>query len=108
MSSKSIRIKFFSYDHKILDKVVKSVIMTIYKSGIKVLGPISMPTSLSKYVVNNSHHIYKRSKFTMERSTHCRLIIIENPTTELISILNEMTIDQMVYTSIRESKKLKA
>lgn len=104
----SIRIKFSSYDHKILDRAVKSVILTINKSGCKIRGAIVLPTKLQRYVVNNSHHIYKRSKFIMKRTTHSRLIIIDKPTPELMSVLNEIKIDEMISTTMRESKPLAA
>lgn len=98
--SKSINIKFSSFDHRKLDESVKKVILTINKSGAQVKGAIPLPTSLNRYIVNNSHHLYNTSKFTMYRATHARLIIINNPTAELMSILNEVKIDEMISTSL--------
>ncbi len=98
--SKSIRIKFMSYDHKVLDKFVREIIRTINKSGVAVIGAIPLPTVLDRYVVNNSHHIFKKSKFIMHRATHSRLIVIENPTSELMSILNDVPADPMVHNKL--------
>ncbi|WOX79275.1 30S ribosomal protein S10 [Candidatus Shikimatogenerans bostrichidophilus] len=50
-----MRIKLKSYDYILLDKTIKKIIKSIYKTGVKIKGPIPLPTKVLKKNLN--YHI---------------------------------------------------
>lgn len=73
-----LKIKLFSYDHRLLDQSVRKIIKSSIESGAKVKGPIPLPTKKEIFTFQRSPHVNKPSMEQFERRTHQRLIILVN------------------------------
>lgn len=86
--ARRIRIKLKSFDHRILDKSVEEIVKAVMRTGAKVVGPVPLPTKISRWTVLRSPHIDKKSREQFEIRTHKRLIEIVDPTPDTIDALN--------------------
>lgn len=86
-----IRIKVRAYDHKVIDKAAKLIVETVERYGVKVNGPVPLPTEIKKYTVNRSTFVHKKSREQYEMRIHKRLIDIINPTAKVIDALMNLT-----------------
>ncbi len=86
-----IRIKVKSYDHRIIDEALKTIIEAVERSGAKVIGPVFLPTEKKRYTVLRSSFVHKDSREQFETRIHKRLIDIVDfspKTTEILTSLN--------------------
>lgn len=88
MQNKDIRIKMKSFDYRLLDKEVKSLVDKIRRTGGNVRGPIPLPTRKERFTVLISPHVNKDARDQYEIRTHKRLLYIINPTEKTADILN--------------------
>ena len=86
-----IRIRLKAYDHKLLDQSVADIIDTVRSTGARIVGPVPLPTQISRYTVLRGPHIDKKSREQFEVRTHKRLIDIVEPTAQTLDAL--MTLD---------------
>ena len=84
METSKIRIRLKAYDHKLLDISTTEIVDTAQITGAKVLGPIPLPTRISRITVLRSPHIDKKSREQFEIRTHKRLIDIIDPTQQTV------------------------
>lgn len=96
-----IRIKLKSFDSRIIDKSAKQIIDSIERYGVKVVGPVPLPTEISKFTVNRSPFIDKNSREQFEMRVHKRLIDIPNPTQKIIDSLMNLTLPAGVDIEIK-------
>jgi small subunit ribosomal protein S10 len=96
-----IRIKLKSYDHRILDKSVMNIVNTAKETGAKVVGPIPLPTKISRWTVLRSPHIDKNSREQFEIRIHKRLIEILEPTQQTIDALMQLELPAGVEVEIK-------
>jgi len=96
-----IRIKLKSFDHRILDKSVVSIVNTAKETGAKVVGPIPLPTKISRWTVLRSPHIDKNSREQFEIRIHKRLIEILEPTQQTIDALMQLELPAGVEVEIK-------
>jgi len=96
-----IRIKLKSFDHRILDKSVISIVNTAKETGAKVIGPIPLPTKISRWTVLRSPHIDKNSREQFEIRVHKRLIEILEPTQQTIDALMQLELPAGVEVEIK-------
>ncbi len=88
-----IRIKLKSYDHRLLDKWVKEIIEKVEKQpGVKICGPIPLPTKRELYTVLRSPHVNKKSREQFEMKIHKRLIDIIDPTARTVDELSKLSL----------------
>jgi small subunit ribosomal protein S10 len=73
----SIELKLKAFEPRILDKSVKEIVDTISRIGARYKGPIPMPRRISKFIVNRSPHVDKKSREQFEIRNHVRFLIIE-------------------------------
>lgn len=99
--SPKIRIKLKSYDHRILDKSVMEIVNTARETGAKVVGPIPLPTKISRWTVLRSPHIDKNSREQFEIRLHKRLIEILEPTQQTIDALMQLELPAGVEVEIK-------
>lgn len=88
---KKIRIKLKAYDHRLIDKSTQEIVETTAKTNAKIVGPVPLPTKISRFTVLRSPHVDKKSREQFEMRVHMRLIDILYPTTATIESL--MTLD---------------
>ena len=96
-----IRIRLKAYDHKLLDQSALDIVDTANKTGAKVVGPIPLPTRISKYCVLRSPHIDKKSREQFEIRTHKRLLDILEPTQQTVDSLMKLDLSPGVDVEIK-------
>lgn len=101
LSSPKIRIKLKSYDHRVLDRSVIQILNTAKETGAKVVGPIPLPTKISRWTVLRSPHIDKNSREQFEIREHKRLLEIYEPTQQTIDALMQLELPAGVEVEIK-------
>ncbi len=96
-----LRIKLRAYDSKIIDNSARQIVETALRYGVKVLGPIPLPTEIKKYTVNRSSFIHKDSREQFEMRIHKRLIDILNPNQNVIDALTSLTLPAGVDIEVK-------
>lgn len=100
--SNKIRLVFKSFDHKQLDRAVKSIVNSVVMTGVKVCGPIPMPTKIERFTVNRSPHVNKKSREQFEIRTQCRLIDIEDATPQTVEVLTKLDLPAGVEVQFKQ------
>ncbi len=101
MAAQKIRIKLKAYDHKVLDKSVEEIVKAAVRTGAKVVGPIPLPTKISRWTVLRSPHINKKSREQFEIRVHKRLIELIDPTPDTIDALMQLDLAAGVDVEIK-------
>ena len=96
-----IRIRLKAFDSRIIDKSAKQIIETLEKLDIQVIGPVPLPTEISKFTVNRSTFVHKDSREQFEMRVHKRLIEISNPTSKVIDALMNLSLPAGVDIEIK-------
>jgi len=95
-----IKIKLIAYDHTVIDQSVAQIVNTAVRTGAGVVGPIPLPTVISRFTVNRSPHVDKKSREQYEKRTCRRLINIVNPTPQTVTALMKLDISSGVSVEI--------
>lgn len=103
MNSQKIRIKLRAFDHRLLDQSVAEIVDTAKKTGAKVVGPIPLPTKISRYTVLRSPHVDKKSREQFEIRVHMRLMDILHPTPQTIDALMKLELAAGVDVEVKLS-----
>ncbi|MBU2551576.1 MAG: 30S ribosomal protein S10 [Proteobacteria bacterium] len=101
MNSQKIRIKLRAYDHKLLDQSAQEIVDTARRTGARVVGPVPMPTNISRYCVLRSPHVDKKSREQFEVRTHKRLLDILDPTQQTVDALMKLDLSAGVDVEIK-------
>lgn len=96
-----LKIKLRSYDHKVLDSCARQIVETALRYGARVAGPIPLPTEISKYTVNRSSFVHKDSREQFEVRIHKRIIMVINPTPQVIDALTNLNLPAGVDIEIK-------
>ena len=96
-----IRIRLKAYDHKLLDQSVSDIIDTVRTTGARIVGPVPLPTNISRYTVLRGPHIDKKSREQFEVRTHKRLIDIVEPTAQTLDSLMNLDLAAGVDVEIK-------
>jgi small subunit ribosomal protein S10 len=97
-----IRIKLRAYDHRLLDQSTQEIVSAAQRTGAGINGPIPLPTAISKYTVNRSPHVDKKSREQFEVRTHKRLLDIINPTAQTVDALMKLDLPAGVDVEIKQ------
>ncbi len=100
-SKPRIRIKIKAYDHKVIDQSAQLIIKTVLRGGVEVIGPVPLPTEISKYTLMRSPFVHKDSREQYEMRIHKRLIDIINPTPKIIDALTNLDLPAGVDIEIK-------
>ena len=98
MQQQRVRIRLQAYDHRVLDQAVGGIIDTARGTGAQVVGPIPLPT---RFTVNRSPNVDKKSMDQFEMRTHKRLLDIVNPTAKTIDELKKLNLPAGVDITIK-------
>jgi small subunit ribosomal protein S10 len=101
ITNTKIRIRLKAYDYKLLDRSASDIVDTATKTGAKVVGPIPLPTRISKYTVLRSPHVDKKSREQFEIRTHKRLMDIMEPTQQTVDALMKLDLSPGVDVEIK-------
>lgn len=95
-----LKIKLFSYDHRLLDDTVRKIIKSSKESGASVKGPVPLPTKKEIFTICRSPHVNKSSREQFERRTHKRLLILSNTNEKTRENLKNLIIPSSVELQI--------
>ncbi|WP_022935346.1 30S ribosomal protein S10 [Mesomycoplasma moatsii] len=82
-----VNIKLSAYESQLVDQAAIKVIQAIKSIGAKYSGPVPLPTKYEEFTILRSVHINKKSREQFERRTHKRLIVLKDPSKELMEKL---------------------
>ena len=100
-TEKKIRISMEAFEHKILDEAVKKIVNVLKDSGVKVAGPLPLPTKIDKITVNRSTFVNKDAREQFEIRRHKRIIDIVEPTSQTMEMLQDLSIPNGVGIEIK-------
>ncbi len=96
-----VRIKIRAYDHKIIDQATRTIIETAERTGVKVIGPVPLPTEKKKWTVNRSTFVHKNAREQFEMRVHKRVVDILDPNTKTIDALTSLNLPAGVDVEIK-------
>jgi small subunit ribosomal protein S10 len=96
-----LRLKLRSYDSKVMDKSCHQIVEMADRSGVKIIGPVPMPTEFHRYTVNRSTFVHKNAREQFEMRFHKRLIEVLNPNQKFMDFLRELTLPTGVDIEVR-------
>lgn len=101
MKKQRIRLTLRSYDHRLLDKAVKQIVLTAKRTGSQLMGPVPMPNKRRCFTVLRSPHIDKKSREQFELTTHRRILDIVSPSDKTMDALMKLNISSGVDVEIK-------
>jgi small subunit ribosomal protein S10 len=101
MNNQKIRIRLRAYDYMMLDHSTSEIVNTAKRTGAQVRGPVPLPRKISRFTVNRSPHIDKKSREQFEIRTHKRLIDIIEPTPQTVDALMKLDLPAGVDVEIK-------
>lgn len=100
MNKQKIRLKLKAFDHRLLDKCTRDIVMAVKKTGAIVKGPMPLPLRRSVFTVNRSPHVDKKSREQFEIRKHSRLLII-SPSPDTVDALMRLDLASGVEVDIK-------
>jgi small subunit ribosomal protein S10 len=101
MKKQKIRLMLRSYDHQLLDKAVRQIVLTVKRTGSQIMGPVPLPNKKRCFTVLRSPHIDKKSREQFEITTHRRLLDIVSPSDQTMDALMKLNISSGVDVEIK-------
>jgi len=101
MKKQRIRLRLRSYDHRLLDRAVKQIALTVKRTGAQLMGPVPLPNKRRCFTVLRSPHIDKKSREQFELTTHKRILDIVSPSDKTMDALMKLSISSGVDVEIR-------
>lgn len=101
MKKPKIRLALKSYDHQLLDKAVKQIVLTTRRTGAQIVGPVPMPNKNRCFTVLRSPHVDKKSRDQFELTTHRRVLDIVSPSDQTMDALMKLNISSGVDVEIK-------
>ena len=98
--NQKIRIRLKGYDSSLVDQSVSQIINKAKGTGAKIVGPVPMPTGITRYTVLRSANNDKKSREQFEIRTHRRLIDLLQPKQQTIEGLMKLDLPAGVYVEI--------
>jgi len=96
-----LRLRVRGYDHALVDQSAKQIIDTALRFEATVVGPIPLPTDISRFTVNRSTFVDKNAREQFEMRTHKRLIDILNPNPKIVDALTNLSLPSGVAIDVR-------
>ncbi len=100
-----IYITIKAFDCLLLERCVKKFIDELKRSGAKLSGPVALPRKDSKFIVNRSPHVDKKSREQFEIRVSKRLIIIHDPTPTMMQMLTGLSFSAGVEVELKVKTK---
>jgi len=101
MKKSKIRLTLKSYDHQLLDKAVKQIVLTAKRTGAQIVGPVPMPNRKNCFTVLRSPHVDKKSREQFDLTTHRRILDIVAPSDQTMDALMKLNISSGVDVEIK-------
>src|ERR1700740_1705986 len=100
MKKQCIRLILQSYDHWLLDKAVKQIVLTAKRTGAQLMGPVPLPNKKRCFTVLRSPHVDKKSREQFGLTTHKRILDII-PSDKTMDSLMKLNISSGVDVEIK-------
>ena len=101
MKKQCIRLKLQSYDHRLLDKAVKQIVLTAKRTGAQLMGPVPLPNKRRCFTVLRSPHVDKKSREQFDLTTHKRILDIVSPSEKTMNDLMKLNLSSGVDVEIK-------
>lgn len=101
MKKQKIRLTLKSYDHQLLDKAVKQIVLTAKRTGSQIMGPVPLPNHSRCFTVLRSPHVDKKSREQFVLRIHKRILDIVSPSEQTMDALMKLNISSGVDVEIR-------
>ena len=101
MKKPKIRLKLSSYDHRLLDKAVKQIVMAAKKTGAQLMGPVPLPNRGQVFTVLTSPHVDKKAREQFDLIKHHRLLEIFSPSEKTMDELMKLNLSSSVEVQIK-------
>jgi small subunit ribosomal protein S10 len=101
MKKQSIRLKLQSFDHRLLDKAVKQIVLTAKRTGAQLMGPVPLPNKRRVFTVLRSPHIDKKARDQFQITAHKRILDIVSPSDKTMDALMKLSISSGVDVEIK-------
>jgi small subunit ribosomal protein S10 len=101
MKKQRIRLTLKSYDHQLLDKAVKQIVLTVRRTGSQIMGPVPLPNKRRCFTVLRSPHVDKKSREQFELTSHRRILDIVQPSDQTMDALMKLNISSGVDVEIK-------
>lgn len=88
--NQKIRIRLKGYDPALVDQSVSQIVSKAKGTGVRISGPVPMPTIINKYTVLRSPHVDKKSREQFEIRVHRRLIDLLEPKQQTVDALMKL------------------
>ncbi|MCO4783583.1 MAG: 30S ribosomal protein S10 [Candidatus Cloacimonetes bacterium] len=98
---RKIRIYLKTFDHRVLDQSAKDIIDAAKRTGAKVVGPIPLPTKISRVTVLRSVFVNKDSREQFETRVHKRMIYVTDPSSMTVEALMHLDLPSGVKIEIK-------
>ena len=83
-----IRVVLQSFDHRLLEASVASIMKYIKRTGVSISGPVPLPSHKRKWTVLKAPTRFKEARDQYQIVVYKRLIDILSPNAKTISTLN--------------------
>ncbi len=100
-ATQKIRIILKAFDHRILDLWAGQIVESAERTGAQVAGPVPLPTTIKRFCVIRSPHVFKDSREHFELRTHNRLIDILEPSPKTIDSLTRLNVPAGVHITMK-------
>lgn len=101
MKKQKIRLTLKSYDHQLLDKAVKQIVLTAKRTGSQIMGPVPLPNTVRGFTVLRSPHVDKKSREQFVLKIHRRIVDIVSPSDQTMTALMNLNISSGVDVEIK-------
>lgn len=101
MKKQKIRLTLRSFDHQLLDKAVRQIVLTVKRTGSQMVGPVPLPNKRRCFTVLRSPNIDKKSREQYELTTHKRILDIISPSDQTMDALMKLSISSGVDVEIK-------
>ena len=101
IARQKIRIILKAFDHRILDLWAGQIVEAAERTGAQVAGPVPMPTTIKRFCVIRSPHVFKDSREHFELRTHNRLIDIIEPSPKTVDSLTRLNVPAGVHITMK-------
>ena len=101
MASQVIRINLRSFDSRLLDSSVASIVDSARQTGATVAGPVPLPTRVRRFTVLRSPHVDKKAREQFEMRQHKRLVDLVDPSQKTLDELQNLELPAGVHVEIK-------
>jgi small subunit ribosomal protein S10 len=104
MKRQTMRLTLRSFDHWLLDRAVRLIVLTVQRTGSEVAGPVHLPNKQRRFTVLRSPHVDKKSREQFELTTHKRVLDIISPSDQTMDALSKLSISSGVDVEIKSGR----